>query len=54
MRNDSSNTGGGIGLGTVIAMILSWMKWHSVGWLIVHAIFGWGYVIYYAVFIAEW
>lgn len=37
----------GIGIGTVIAVILSYMKWHSIGWAIVAGLFGWGYVIYY-------
>ena len=37
----------GIGLGTIIAVLLSWTTWHSLGWAIVHGIFGWFYVIYY-------
>lgn len=45
--SDTSSTGGGISLGSVVAGIISWMKWHSIGWAIVHAIFGWFYVIYY-------
>lgn len=35
--------------GTFVAALLSWLKWHSVGWLIVNGLFGWGYVIYYAI-----
>ena len=42
-----NETAGGIGIGTVVAMIISYMKWHSIGWMIVHGIFGWFYVIYY-------
>jgi hypothetical protein len=38
---------GGIGLGTIIAVLISWIKWHSIGWAIVHGFFGWFYVIYY-------
>lgn len=34
--------------GTFCACILSWLKWHSVGWLMVNGLFGWLYVIYYA------
>lgn len=37
----------GIGLGTIIAVVASWSRNKSVGWAIVHAIFGWLYVIYY-------
>jgi len=41
--------GGGIGLGTLIAVLISYFKWHSLGWLILHGFFGWFYVIYYAI-----
>jgi len=41
--------GSGIGIGTIIAVILSWIKWHSVGWAIVHGLLGWLYVIYYLI-----
>jgi hypothetical protein len=38
----------GFGIGTIIAAILSWLKWHSIGWAIIHGLLGWLYVIYYA------
>jgi hypothetical protein len=38
---------GGIGLGTLIAVVISWTTNHSVGWVIVHGILGWLYIIYY-------
>ena len=38
----------GIGLGSLLAVVLSWSANHSIGWAIVHAFFGWLYVIYYA------
>lgn len=37
-----------IGIGTILAMLLSWTVNHSIVWAIIHAIFGWFYVIYYA------
>lgn len=37
----------GIGLGNIIAVVLSFRKWHSIGWAIVHGSLGWLYVIYY-------
>lgn len=37
----------GIGMGSALAMILSFDKWHSILWAILHGIFGWFYVIYY-------
>lgn len=43
----SDSTNGGISLGSVVAGILSWMKWHSVGLAILHAICSWFYVVYY-------
>lgn len=47
---DSSNTTSGLGcLGSFVAALLSWFKWHSVGWLIFHLFCGWFYVAYYVV-----
>lgn len=40
----------GIGIGVVIAAILSWTTHHSVFWCIINAIFGWLYVIYWLIF----
>ncbi len=37
----------GIGLGTLLAVLASWSRNHSVLWAIIHAFFGWIYVIYY-------
>jgi hypothetical protein len=49
MSRRSSAAGGGIGLGTVIAAILSWNANHSVLWAVLHGFLGWLYVIYYVV-----
>lgn len=46
-NNSSSSCGGGIGIGTVIAILISWNLYHSVLWAAIHGFFGWGYVIYY-------
>jgi len=40
---------GGIGLGSIIAVVISWMTWHSIIWAIIHGLFGWLYVIYFVV-----
>ncbi len=40
---------GGVGLGTVIAVILSWSRNHSILWAIIHGILNWLYVIYFAI-----
>jgi len=42
-----TRVGTGIGLGSVIAVIISFVKWHSILWAIVHGLLGWIYVIYY-------
>jgi hypothetical protein len=38
----------GIGLGTAIAVTISWSVNTSIIWAIIHGFFGWFYVIYYA------
>ena len=37
----------GIGLGTVIAVVISWSRNESILFAIIHGIFSWFYVIYY-------
>lgn len=49
MSDNNSSSCGGVGLGTVLAGILSWMKWHSVTMLIIHGMCGWIYVVYYLI-----
>jgi len=36
----------GVGLGTIIAVVVSWSRNKSVLWAIIHGILGWLYVIY--------
>ena len=38
----------GVGLGTVIAVVISWSRNRSILWAIFHGICSWFYVIYYA------
>ena len=47
MTKDVSSAG--IGLGSVIAVTISWSVNHSILWAILHGIFSWIYVIYYAI-----
>ncbi|MGM0216810.1 hypothetical protein [Enterococcus sp. AZ109] len=37
----------GIGLGSVIAFIISYSRWHSILWALFHGCWGWWYVLYY-------
>lgn len=41
-------TSTGMSLGSAIAVSVSGSLYHSLAWAIVHGIFGWFYVIYYA------
>ena len=39
----------GVTFGSALAMVISYVTWKSVGWAILHGVFGWGYVIYYLI-----
>ena len=39
----------GLGMGACLAMIISYVKWQSIGWAILHGFFNWAYVIYYII-----
>jgi len=41
----------GIGMGCVLAMVISWSLNGSVWWAILHGIFSWAYIIYYAIWL---
>jgi len=49
----SNNVAGGIGLGGIIAVVVSWSRNKSILWAIIHALFGWFYVIYYVLFLRK-
>ena len=48
-RRDRSATVGGVGLGCVLATVISYVNWQSIGWAILHGVLGWIYVIYYVI-----
>lgn len=39
----------GVGLGTAVAVTLSWSVNQSILWCVLHGFFSWFYVIYYAI-----
>ena len=39
----------GAGLGTALAVVISYTAWQSIGWAIIHGFFGWFYVLYYII-----
>ncbi len=48
-KNETVNTvKKGLSFGAALAMVISYVTWQSVGWAIVHGLFGWAYVIYFA------
>ena len=48
-RNNIRNKAidGGIGLGSIIAVVASWSRNKSILWAIVHGLLGWIYVVYF-------
>ena len=46
--NKSDAAKGGIGLGSAIAVAISWSIHKSILWAIIHGLLGWFYVVYYA------
>jgi hypothetical protein len=47
-KSSSISTSCGIGIGSALAICMSWTAWESIGWAIFHGLLGWVYVIYYA------
>ncbi len=39
----------GVSLGVVLAIVISYVKWHSIGWALLHGMLNWVYVIYYII-----
>ena len=37
----------GISFGTILATVISYTTWQSVGWAVLHGALGWIYVIYF-------
>lgn len=38
----------GVGFGTALAITISWSQHASILWAIIHGVFSWLYVVYYA------
>jgi len=46
----NSSSGGGITIGSILAVVLSWTSNHSIIWAIIHFFCSWLYVIYWLIF----
>ena len=49
MSRSNTAAQAGIGFGSALAITISWSANHSILWAILHGLFGWLYVIYYAI-----
>ena len=47
-KSSSTYASTGIGIGSALAICMSWTTWGHIGWAILHGLLGWIYVIYYA------
>ena len=57
MSDSSNHTGAakaGIGFGCALAMVMSWTANQSIGWVVIHGLLGWFYVIYYLIAKEGW
>ncbi len=48
-HNAQQSVNNSVILGTALAAVVSYVNWGSIGWAILHGLFGWGYVIYYII-----
>ena len=48
-KEKSASVATGITFGSALAMVISYVNWHSVGWAILHGMLSWGYVLYYII-----
>ena len=46
--------GSSLGIGAMLAMVMSWTLNKSILWAIIHGILGWIYVIYYMLVHNDW
>ena len=36
-------------VGAMLAMVVSYGNWHSIGWALLHGLLNWGYILYYII-----
>lgn len=41
---------GSFGVGTIIAIIISWTTWHNLLWVFLHAFLSWAFILWYLLF----
>lgn len=53
-NNKKVFAGSSIGLGSILAIVMSWTSNKAIIWAIIHGLLGWFYVIYYILFKDGW
>ena len=53
-KNSKVFAGSSIGLGSILAIVMSWTSNKAIIWAIIHGVLGWFYVIYYILFKEGW
>lgn len=48
-HNTTEHITKGLSFGAALAMIISYVKWKSIGWAVFHGLLSWIYVIYYII-----
>ena len=38
-----------VNIGAILAVVISYVKWESIGWAILHGLLNWFYVLYYII-----
>lgn len=46
-NNTVKNVKKGLSFGAALAMVISYVKWQSIGWAIIHGLLSWIYIVYY-------
>jgi len=49
VQHVTKNVTKGLSFGAALAMVISYVEWHSIGWAIFHGLLNWAYVIYYLI-----
>lgn len=49
VQHVTKNVTKGLSFGAALAMVISYVEWHSIGWAIFHGMLNWVYVIYYLI-----
>jgi len=53
-KNAKFGGGATYGIGTILAIVISWTTHKALGWAIIHGILSWIYVIYYLFKNEDW